>query len=154
MSALGSLAGSSTDVEKPRSGTDLKAREIWQRVVRDGEPQTAVAEEMKIHRSTIWRYISDIAREMPEITAEEKQVFVQIQLERLEKLEQKSWKALDLCDDSDTLGIQRLTNSILKVQARRSALLALDAPKRIEIEGLVANPLAVSIERVRGELAS
>ena len=111
-------------------------RRIWDLKIRARRPYQAVADDVGLSVSAVWRRLKRITDLVPAIDQEEIGFYKRTELAQLEENEATVQAALLECARADHLGISRLTGSLLKIQQRRARLLGLDAPKRIEVDGL------------------
>ena len=136
-------------------------RAIWDLHHVQGLSVVATAENVGLSRSALHRRLNKIDQAVPGVSVEAVEARKLRHLARLDMLEAKLTTALQDATTqtrgegsgvervpADTLELQRLNNSLLRVLRERSKLLGLDAPKRIEIDGLQTK----GIEWVFGEI--
>ena len=151
-------------------------RKIWDLHIRAGASKADTARQLGIGRNTVYDRLKIIYDAVPAIDVMQVATMKQHHLERLDDLEGKLVRALNQViaaplveqigqdEDTgeplivqsrpDTLGIQRTTNNILKVLRERSNVVGLDAPKRIEIEGLSVDPLKEAADQAVSDIES
>lgn len=132
---------------------DPEARVVWDLRIRLGLPWAEVTKQCGVDRVTGWKMIKRISEAIP-LGPDEVESYVRQELLRLEEMEQKAVEALIRVDTNSPLDVDRCLRALDRVLARRARYLGLEAPKRIEIEGLSRDPLTEEVDRAAEALGA
>jgi len=97
-----------------------------------GKSYRTIAAEIGCSASIAYKHVSDALRELHGQVLEKAEEVRQLELHKLDALEEELRKRLDGADDQDAA---KLSSVILKTQESRRKLLGLDAPQQVEVKG-------------------
>jgi len=92
-----------------------------------GATYTAIGKHLGISRQAAFKHVTNALAELRAEATDQTEDLIRLEVERLDQLLVGLW-------DRARVGGLEAVDRVLKIQARRSLLLGLDAPKRMEVK--------------------
>lgn len=127
-------------------------RRIWDLHIRGRTPVAKILDDVGLRKDAVYDRIKKITDSIPAIEPEEVATYRQVTLARLEENEAVLQQAFlrtaalmqgdgDAPGQIDHLGLSRLNTALIRIDERRAKLVGMDAPKRVQLEGLQTSPI-------------